>query len=366
MVRNLKNTGFTKKLNALLVSPLACLALMAALILASLAGTLLPQVGVESPAYFERWRASGPWGYAFVHALQLDQVFTSVWFLVLVFTMTIALSYSVGRQLVALLRGRRKGARKGGGTLFHVGLLLVILASLHMVAFQKRGFIQLIETDTYLGDEASLLSKNLGVFADGFEPGFSIRLRKLEQAFWDNGRLKKLKSHLTLTGDGPPVDVTLGINRRISYGGVTLYQTNYRGYTISLLLGNGKDAFFTHVSLDIPGSPNEPYVGVSDIPTTPYTVRMKFFPDRTRESHELNKPILKLAVERGGETVFDGAETPFPGNPIELPSGDRLSWRAVRPWSGIRLVRSAGTPLVFAGFGLLVVGLVMLYIVSPR
>lgn len=358
------SSGVRKKIKRLLTSPKIIVSLIITTLAASFAGVLIPQSAFRSAQYFENWKTDSPATYALVDLFGLNRVFSSQWFLFLVLLLTLVLSYSVYLQGSVLVKKQRNNVRKWGRFLFHIGLLVVVLASLYTLAFQKRGFVQIIETDTYSGDEQSLLAKELGVFAKGFVPGFRIQLDRVEHSYWEDGAIKELKSLITVSQNGSEETATLGINKTLSVKGITLYQARSYGYTLSFLFKrkNG-EAFYTHFNIVTPPKPEKPYDGVSDIPTTGYILRMKFYPDVTKRSFYLNKPSLHLTIERGSETHSGMV---YPGQTIALRQGEQLIWTAIRPWSGIRLVESRGTPVVFFGFALSIAGLIALYFIPQN
>ncbi len=353
-----------KELRQILRSPKIIIVFISITLLASLVGVLIPQSAYNSPQYFENWQVESPYTYFIVDQLGLNRVFSTKWFLILVLILTVLLCNTVYLQFTALIKRRKRGARKWGGFLFHLGLLIVILASFYTLSFQKRGFIQLIEGEIYPGDEKSLLSKELGVFADSFNPGFLIRLNKFEHSYWENGAIKELDSLLTVKENGFEEKVTLGINHTHIYNGVKLYQARDYGYTLYFIFKRKSgDGFYTLFNIDRQSNRVEPSYGITEIPTTPYIIKVKFFPDYTKSSYYLNKPTLDLGVERGVKEVYKGMT--FPGQTVLLPDNEGITWTGVRYWSGIRLVQSKGTPIVFIGFGLSIAGLLLLYII-PR
>ncbi len=67
--------------------------------IAALLGVLIPQVGDKSPSYFEEWKLKSPKVFYIVNLLQFNRVYTSVWFLFLVFIIMLSLGYSLYSQI---------------------------------------------------------------------------------------------------------------------------------------------------------------------------------------------------------------------------------------------------------------------------
>ena len=67
--------------------------------IAALLGAFIPQVSDKSPSYFEEWKLKSPKTFYIVNLLQLNRVYTSVWFLSLVFIIMLSLGYSLYSQV---------------------------------------------------------------------------------------------------------------------------------------------------------------------------------------------------------------------------------------------------------------------------
>jgi len=353
-----------RRIKRFLLSPKTAVSLIVLNLLASIAALTLPQSAETDPAYFEEWNRESPYTYWLIKALQLDHVFSSLWFISLASLLTIVLAYSVYNQLSALLRGRKREIRRWGGFLFHLGLLVVVLASFYTASFEKRGLLNIIESENYLGDEEPLLVRVYGLFAGKFDPGFRIRLDRFHHSYYETGKLKDLRSDVTLGEGEDEVKATVGINATVNYKGVKLYQSYYRGYALSFLVSNKDEEYYVHYKLDTPGRWTEPYEGESDIPKTEYTVKLSFRPDINKSSFYLNDPMLKLTIERWDKKHFQGVI--FPEGEVILPTGEHFKWVGIRNWSGLRLVKSSSTPVALAGFWLMMAGVVMLYMTPEK
>ena len=69
-----------------------------------LIGSLVPQLADRPPQFFEAWEEKSPKLYYMIELLQLNRVFTSTWFLVLVALITLSLAFSIYYQIKALMK----------------------------------------------------------------------------------------------------------------------------------------------------------------------------------------------------------------------------------------------------------------------
>ena len=406
--------AFLKKTNRFFASPKTIILLLSLFLAACLAGVLIPQTTSSTPAYFAAWQAKSPYSYYLVKSLQLDRVFTSCWFLFLIFFLLPAVGFSVhGQFRKALLASNAKPSfkftpqavfktdispaaalgnvlgkkrfqaqeRREGSTLllnfsrnrqnvwgsfiFHSGILLIILAALLTFSCQKRGFVQLIEGDTFLGREEGFLSSSKGILAGRFDPAFAIRLERFSHTYWDTGELKEVQSDITIDRPGLPFRTSLRRGTPLSIDGVALYQSADFGYTLKIsYIPGGKtgDVIPTYFSLDMAPA-GKALKGTSDFPTTDYILDMTFFPDRGGRSPYPVNPYLEVRFMRGEREV--GRAALKPGEEA-LVDGSRFRFEEVRNWSGLILTENRFIALVYGGFLMNALGLFMMFFFVPQ
>ena len=379
-----------------------------------LCGVLIPQVSNSPASYFASWQVNSPYSYQLVVLLQMNRIFTSYWFLLLVLFLLLSISISLHGQFkkaraafaakpsgnltpqVTLRTGQFTAdaliaawARKGyktkkwkkdsmvllnfyrnrrnvwGSFTFHSGILIIVVASLLTFAFQKQGFIQLIEGDTFFGRETDFLSTSKGILAGAFEPAFEIHLNKFLHSYWDTGELKKVKSELTIDRQGSAVPASLVRGQSLSVDGVAIYQSAHFGYAvkISLLTDKpGEEAIPTYFSLDMAPA-GKPLEGSSDFPTTNYRLDMKFFPDHDGPSPYPVNPSLQVKFLKGEREI--GSAVMKPGDEA-LVEESRFRFEEIRPWSGLILTGNRFIPLVYTGFLINAAGIFMMFLFFPQ
>ena len=382
---------------------------------ACLGGVLIPQAGSYGAPSLASWQAKSPYSYYIVSSLQLNRLFTSSWFLLLVLLLLLSLSCSLHSQFKkarlafqtkpagkfdpqATLRSgqfpaavlaalwAKKGFKveegKNGGMvllnfsrnrwnvwgsfIFHGGLLVIMIASLLSFAYGRQGFVQLIEGDTFSGREADFLSTSKGILAAGFEPAFEIHLDKFFHSYWDTGELKELKSDVTIDRQGSSVRRSLLRGQSLSFEGISIYQSANFGYTVKVSLLTGKPgeaaAIPTYFSLDM-APPGKPLVGKSDFPMTNYLLDINFFPDHQGRSIYPVNPFLQIRFLEGEREI--GRAGLKLGDEARV-GGSRFRFDEIRPWSGLILTGNRFMPLVYAGFLINALGLGLMFFFVPR
>jgi len=403
-----------------LLSPKTVISLICAVGLSCIVGSTIPQLTEKPPKFFEAWKANSPKIYYVIDIFQLNQVYTSIWFLVLLALITLSLIFSLyHQQLKVLIKSRGpvkrditkssfkdyitielahssesgfeglsdriqrifkdRGYRpymaseesgyfifgknrigKWGGVIFHVGLLVVIAAALYSLAFQKRGFIQMIQTDTFQGKDKDWTVKRLGVLAGNFNLDFQVHLNSFIPAYWDNDLIKDMESSLTIIDDkGENKEFSLSLRNPVNFNGTKIYQSTHYGYSLGFILEReGQNPVITNFLLDAPGKKDKPFIGKNDFPTTDYILDMKFYPNMIEPSFYATLPGVDLTVMENGEKRFKGrvlfTQRAWLGK-------DSLTFAQIHYWTGVTFVKNYGMPLVYTGFALSTLGVFLIF-----
>jgi cytochrome c biogenesis protein ResB len=107
--------NFSQRIKKLLLSPKTVVSLIIITLIACLIGFLVPQIADKSPSFFEQWKEQNIYTYRFVTRLQLHQVYTSYWFLVLVVLIAVSLAYSLFSQVKKNLHYNRMDRPQNAG-----------------------------------------------------------------------------------------------------------------------------------------------------------------------------------------------------------------------------------------------------------
>ncbi len=394
----------------IITKPKFVITLIVLTLFAAFIGVLVPQVSYKSPSYFETWKLMSPKTFYLVNILQLNRIYTSIWFLGLVCIVLLSLGYSIYLQikrnlkkkdfalsdnidsdtiqtravledesLISFMRKRRyvlknksdgslsfskNSINRWGGVIFHSGLFLIIAAALIGLAFQKSGFVQVMEGEVFSGSNSDFLIKDTGLFSKSLDTGFKILLSGFQHTYWDTGDVKSLESSVGVIQGNTTTDHTIAVNSPLTTNGVTVYQSSNYGYALSFLLKKpAGEQVVTNFLLDKPDRIGRPAVGKSDFKTTDYLFDMTLYPDITKPSFYPSKPILYLRVIDRGTPVFEGLL--IPGQAVKVKN-DILLFAAIRSWSGLIFAENIGANIAYAGFALAVAGMIINYLLPYK
>ena len=305
------------------------LALLAVVMLATIAGTLVPQSALTAAAEYDAWKAANPLGSALAETIGLTHVYQSWWFLSLLgllFLSLLACTLSRIRQIRKLDRIRhqegreipywvrmpqnhvavpsmsaeaafaaaaaalgdagyhvRRDAARGhlvaekgrfgvwGSTVLHVGIMIILLGGVYSGAGKMAGYFELAEGQAFTDRHDAYLQIDEGPLFGERHPEFQVRLERVEAEHWENGQLKGITSFVTLRspqGDVQPA--TLGIDRPLSYQGATIYQANRYGFAALLTLkdAQGKTVTSGYVNFPTPKESAGPAFNSFAVPMT--------------------------------------------------------------------------------------------------
>lgn len=397
-----------RKIGTVLTKPRHVVALIVASLAACLASVIVPQVGTVHPSYFTRMQETSPTLYFWLDLLGMNRVFTSRWFFLLVLLLILSLGFSLVRQyrkaaasffdrdgkaatvfhrkwnvsaealppLKEALRGRgfREEEKEGEGLifrlrknrwslwgtfLFHGGLLLIILAALLNFAFQRWGFVQLIEGDGFSGREEDFLSLDKGMLAGRFDMEAEVFLKSFLHSYWETGELRELASMVVVRSRKAPLRrAMITKSSPLFVGGMRLHQSGYFGYAVKIESLDGDQVSPGYFLLDM-APRGRPLTGRSDFPATGLELAMELYPDRRGGTLQPVDPLLAITFLRGKKELARYMLHPGDEGVVE---GRRFRFAEVRSWSGLIFTDNRFIPPIYFGYILVAAGLIMAFI----
>lgn len=337
------------------------LAIIAAL---SLLGTFIPQ-NQEAGFYIDRFGHSG---YRALLETSLTDVYSSLWFVLFLILFSINLT-------VCLINRISLKIRMLGSILSHASILIILMGALIGMFFGQKGLIKI--------GEAEEVSSFTAYDRRQIDMAFSIRLDK----FIYNEHIDPKEKLLVYprTKDFGAVDPDKGsllIAEIPTEIGVEsdIANTGYRIKALRYLPDFAMDTI-TKVAVSRSAKPNNPAIEVRLKSKTGQISTFwvfAYFPDMHQKSDPSFKFIYhwvgrrpkdfisKVTVLKGGKEIISAdirVNEPlrFGGYTFFQSSYDTEGLS----WSGLQAVKDPGVPVVYAGFILLTLGLVIVFYVNP-
>lgn len=394
------------------------------LIILSFLGTVIPQQPQLKSFVYESWKENSQWSGVF-EGLVLTDVYSSPAFMVvllLLFLNTLFCTSGMfkvafrkyarvvfhGRLVIenlenhsvigvdkpvervvedvgSVLRKKRYGVRHEGnrihaeknrfgvfGTpLFHVCILIVLLAVFAGKAGRMEGAMDLVEGQMLTESHESYVILNKGLLFGEDHQGFGVRLDRLYLDYMEaDGPPRGTASELSIIEDDQVVDEGMVYsNRQIVYKGITIYQNEY-GFAPLLILKDkdGRDITGSYViAKDETGAgiyTSSFVAGDTGIGGNVVVYPGVLVGDASEYGIDIpDEPLINLQLHIGDQIIFDDTlglnETVDMGNVS-------VGFYDMKYWSRFYFVKDQGTYVVFAGLFFGVMGLSAAFFMVPK
>ncbi|MEW6376073.1 MAG: cytochrome c biogenesis protein ResB [Thermodesulfobacteriota bacterium] len=364
-----------KKIHGVFVSLKTTILLLFTIVSVSIIGTLLPQQK-EVDFYIAQY------GLTLYHLFDLFgffNIFSSWWFELLLFLLMVNLITCTLNRFPKIRTHnrltRREWIGKLGPHLTHLSLIVILGGSLIGNIWGFKGHINIPQGESI--DAIVLKSSDQPLHL-----GFTVRCDKFDVTYYPGSQTpKEYLSQLTILENGQEIlKKTIRVNDPLQYRGISFYQASY-GVTPPRP-GEGK------AELEIIPKGNGPsgyriQIGEGEtkqIPGTDHKVQfVTFIPDFSLDqgnhifskSDQLNNPAVQLNIYQNGKLSFRGWSflkyPDFHGSKDDTYRVKFINYLGGgKPYTGLMVVKDPGVWVVWTGFGILVLGLFLSFVLRRR
>lgn len=320
--------------------------LMAIIAVLCVIATVIPQK-LDDSHYTSQFGAIGK---SIITFLGFDHVFSSPLFFILGIAFAINLFVcTYGRIEIAVKRTRTSGASVGiwGSPILHLGLcILLVGVALSLVSKHE------IYYEIPVGETVTVAGK------DG---GFALTLNDFSVDYYeDNISPKQYRSFVTVHRPKlEPVPMEIQVNSPVKYNGVSIMQQSF-GWEILVTLSTGQAS--TQLKIK-----DEDWIVMNERPEGNTILGIAFYPDYDEEqgiaqirSHQADNPHIVWVLQEGDEPV--AIDTLAQGETSLIQEPLSITFDGYRYYSGLQMKYDPGIPIIFCGFLLICLGLLMMYI----
>ena len=255
-----------------------------------------------------------------------------------------------------------------GFLMFHLSFFVLLAGGLLIFYSRFSGSVTLTEGQWFKGDIKQFHKVHRQPKMLFELPSLNFYLKKVTMIY-DKGQPADLAVSLRAILDGETSDHTIGINRPIKLGSLTMLSNNVGVSPLMILrhASDGKEIDGAWVSLNVLKGGTDHFLFDK---TPDLTYHARFFSDyvvregiETSRSPEIKNPAFNLRVMRKDKTIANG--TIKPGQAMVFESY-MLEFADFRRWAEFQVVREMGPAPLIVGFSLAIMGLVMRLIFYRR
>jgi cytochrome c biogenesis protein ResB len=362
---------------------------IAALILLSLLGTLLPQATRFSPEELDAWKQDHPQIIVLLQPLGAFRMFSSPLFITVALVVTLNLAVNTALRVK---KTRKQLLSKAAATIpvkahvvIHGGLLLLTLGIALSMLFKLDGAIVLTEGQMFQEGHEAYHSLREGPLFGESHRGYALRLEEFTATYEGDQYPVRYASRVRIAfGPGDECEAGLEVNRPVKIRGVTLTQDVFGFSPLIRIDQEGRELVHAFIALNTFKTPE----GMRFLDSFQLSQDRRFvfeiFPDfdgnredpRSR-SHIPRKPAMLLSEERLiGDLWHDVSaqevlEAGGHQGSILLALGDserlgpnEVTFLDMRYWSKFRVVQDPYLNIIYAGLWVSLAGLALRYPVA--
>lgn len=357
--------------------------LIIALVLASLAGVIVPQE-VKGNGEFLMWEQKYSLLAPAVKLLGLNQVFQTKWFLLLGLLFFINLTCCTLGQIKRVWKLWNAFHQEGstvpkgfwrvfGNCIFHIGLAIIVVGGLLTFSYKMAGYVEVAEGETFMESHQNYGSITEGPLFNEHHLSFQFTVNKVNRIFTNDGQLDYVISQLTVTDNGRQTyEATVERGQPFTYRGTTFYYSK-SGFApfVTIKDPQGKTVLEGYAVFNSMWHNNTgEYTMDLVIPGTDLVLKSQLYPDALVKEGQISSKTLKITNPVIQATVLEKGK---PVDKIEFKPGTDASFKGwtvgmkdVRLWTGFDIVRDPGAPVIFTGFVICLSGLIMSFLFTTR
>ena len=297
-------------------------------------GTIIPQG--EPPAFYLRTYGDGIGSV--INLLALGNLYQVWWFYLLMLILGLAILLCSFQRL-----RHARSLTTVGSLVFHLAIVVILAGAVWSLGYSRSALVDLAEQQTV-------------ALADyGFGSG-QLTLNSFAIDYYPDLQPRQYTSDISLTGHGQEdYNLKISVNNPLRAGNLKIYQSNWGWMLKILATTNGS----TQV-LDIKDDEVFPLGRGED-----NAIWVKFLPDYAEDQHGVfsrssqpNRPYLGLSLVQSGRVVDMALMAP--GEEVQMGQYS-FTFEDFSYYSGLQIKNDPGVNLVFAGFILLLLGLLGRY-----
>lgn len=248
-----------------------------------------------------------------------------------------------------------------GSVLFHVSFLVIFLGVLCGTLFGMKGYVELVEGQPFEDKHENYAFLSEGRFFNEGHQRFSVLFSQFSPRYYEDGSPQEYRAHLAAGEKHEALkEYDVRVNHPADIHGVRFYYIRH-GFAALLKITQDNKEKYEWLAFE---ERQDRYIRTGRLKSFDLPFHAVFTPNRkvlqgAAHKNEAKDPYLFLqfsdpikgALKPGEHRYFLGTSVDF----VE-----------VRYWTGFSVVHDPGLPVVYFGFALCVLGLILIYFFTPR
>jgi cytochrome c biogenesis protein ResB len=314
----------------------------------------------------QRWNPAG--------AAQTGEVYRYWWFQLMVVLLLVNLSACTIDNAVKRIKARSRNIGLWGSTVFHTGLIVILIGTIVSGNFRMFSTIKLIQGESKQIPYVALTTED--TILKGDQEPFQLTLRDQQVDLAGNGKIKDNYSTIELSNGNKTASYRLADRQEVLYRGIYMFPSLY-GYAVQLTV-TPNTAQAPH-ELIIPMDTMEYAEGIKAYlhqgyrnSQLPFAISFKFYPDLKErgpsggyinQSNSLGQPGLDINIAGTGGPAVE--KLVLLGESIEA-QGYQIKFSGVKPWTQLTSVYDPGASIVFGGILVAIIGFTVFSLFDTR
>jgi cytochrome c biogenesis protein len=271
------------------------------------------------------------------------------------------------------IRAARHGLGLWGAFFFHIALMVLLAGILLSILTKYTGYAEIALGEEFYEERESYRFATAPSFLFGDERQFKLRLDEIDLSYYQPGAVKQRANIVSLfDSEGDYLGrERMEINRPIHIDGMNVYQGTKQGFFAGLEVIDGKgDKISGTAQFRLPEKAGDRMTDTVSLGNTGINLDLELFTEKLAEIKGLESlsathkaTLLEVTVFEKGKRVSRGS---IPLGSSLSTDGLTLYFINLRPYSSFIVTRDYGVPVIFASFGILLVGLLVVYFWVPE
>ena len=273
----------------------------------------------------------------------------------------------------ARMHASRHGFGYWGVLFFHLMFLVLLVGALLSVLTRYAGSFRISPGEMFVEQRESYRNVTDAPVLFGGDRLFRLRLEEMQLSYWRPWEGKEIASTVRVFGsDGAFLGhKRIAVNSPLSIGDMNIYQGGDRGFVAEI---EAVDPVGTKargsLAFRMPKKPGQDLVSRATLPGTTMELEFRLFTEQLGKIEGLEElgaqhmaTLMKVATVQEQQATFRGVV--FLGGTLAI-EGITLRLLGLKPYTSFVAVRDYGVPVIFGGFAVLVIGLVITYFWVPE